>query len=179
MAKRIYQNPEAGKALITAISTGCKTPKLEVKFCNLIKPFYFPNSPKIPRYSVTCMLDPENHIDFLNVIQTIEKNEGVETIIKNDMCKKDKITVTTGLLNLKFQTKDLVPVFIPNEADPTIFDPIDLEDELAKGEMIIVEYDILRYTKKNTLQTEHGISFKPTKIIYFPSDVKKEKNGDS
>jgi hypothetical protein len=29
-------------------------------------------------------------------------------------------------------------------------------------------YDILRYTKKNTMTTEHALSFKPTCIYYYP-----------
>ena len=50
---------------------------------------------------------------------------------------------------------------------------VELEDELARGEKILVVYDILRYTKKNTMKTEHGISFKPSCIYYFPNQEGK------
>ena len=82
--RQVYKNPQIGQPLITVISSGCKTPILEIKFCNLLKAFYYPNSPTIPRYSVTCLVDPAGHKDFLNGVQTIEKNEKVETIIKNE-----------------------------------------------------------------------------------------------
>lgn len=164
-AKQVYKNPQPGQPLITTISSGCKTPLLEVKFCNLVKPFRYPNSPTIPRYSVTCVVDPELHKEFLKGIQTIEKDEKVETIIKNETVKEDNNLVTTGKVLLKFQSKDIIPVYSGNphskNANPQ---PIELEDELARGETIYVIYDILRYTKKNTMKTEHGISFKPSCI---------------
>ena len=49
---------------------------------------------------------------------------------------------------------------------------IDLEDELARGERVIVIYDILRYTKKNTMKTEHGLSFKPSCIYLYAKEGK-------
>jgi hypothetical protein len=119
---------------------------------------------------VTCVVDPELHKEFLKGIQTIEKNENVETIIKNDLAKQDGNRFTTGNLNIKFQTKDSIPVFIrQSDDDKSDGEQIELEDELAKGERIKVIYDILRYTKKNTMKTEHGISFKPTCIYYYPN----------
>jgi len=172
--KQVYKNPKAGTPLITTISSGCKSPLLEIKFCNLVKPFYYPNSPTIPRFSVTCLVNPETHKQFLNGIQTIEKNEGVETIIKNETIKEQDGHVTTGNVLIKFQGKDQIPIYIKHDnAEPEL---IELEDELARKEKIIVVYDILRYTKKNTMKTEHGISFKPTCIYYYPvkSSDKKE-----
>lgn len=170
--KQVYKNPQPGQPLITTISTGCKTPLLEVKFCNLVKPYYYANSPTIPRHSVTCVVDPELHKDFLKAIQTIEKNEKVETIIKNETVKENDEHTTTGKVLIKFQSKDNIPVYLKNKDDigkldlnPPVI--VELEDELAKGEKIIVVYDILRYTKKNTMKTEHGISFKPSCIYYF------------
>ena len=183
-SKQVYKNPQAGQPLITTISTGCKTPLLDVKFCNLVNPYYYANSPTIPRYSITCILDPELelHKEFLKGIQTIEKNEKVDSIIKNDTVKKEKEYVTTGKLLIKFQSKDKIPVhsIIESVVDNTtiIHDPvpIELEDELAKGEQIIVFYDILRYTKKNTMNVEHGLSFKPSSIYYYP---RTNENGKS
>lgn len=169
-ARQVYKNPQPGQPLITTISSGCRTPLLDVKFCNLIKPFYYPNSPTVPRYSVTCVVDPEFHKEFLKGIQTIEKNEKVESIIKNETVKEGDEHLTTGKVLIKFQGKDVIPVYLavknpqPNETPPLM----ELEDELARGEKIMVIYDILRYTKKNTMKTEHGISFKPSCIYYYP-----------
>lgn len=168
--KQTYKNPQAGQPLISNISSGCRTPILEVKFCNLLKAFYYPNSPTVPRYSVTCVVDPEEHPEFLKGIQTIERNEKVDSIIKNETAKENDITVTTGKVLIKFQSKDIIPVYLgdkeysKSDGPPTI----ELEDELAKGERIMIIYDILRYTKKNTMKTEHGLSFKPSCIYYFP-----------
>lgn len=170
-ARQVYKNPQPGQPLITTISSGCKTPILEVKFCNLVKPFYYPNSQNVPRYSVTCQVDPEEHKEFLKGIQTIEKNEKVESIIKNETFKDGNDHKTTGKVLIKFQSKDIIPVYagvrIPKGEQPAI---IELEDELARGERIVVIYDILRYTKKNTMKTEHGISFKPSCIYLLPKE---------
>lgn len=177
-SSQVYKNPQPGTPLISTISSGCKTPLLDIKYCNLVKPFYYPNSPTIPRYSITCVVDPVQHKDFVKGIQTIEKNENVDTIIKNDSIKENDEHVTTGKLNIKFQSKDLVPVYIVNhDMQPS---QITLEDELARGEKVVVIYDILRYTKKNTMKTEHGISFKPSCIYYYPArdQIKDEDGGN-
>jgi len=135
----------------------------------LIKPFYYPNSPTVPRYSVTCLVDPEKDKEFLKGIQTIEKNEQVDSIIKNDTVKENDGLVNTGKVLIKFQGKNLIPVFLGAQSNiKENLRIMELEDELAKGEKIIVIYDILRYTKKNTMKTEHGISFKPSCIYYYP-----------
>jgi len=171
IAKKTYKNPVSGQPLIVTISSGCRTPLFEIKYCNLVKPFYYPNSPSIPRYSITCIVDPIEHSEFLKGIQAIEKNEKVESIIKNETVKENGAYLMTGKLNIKFQGKDVVPVYLgdPQEdpENPTI---LEMEDEIPKGEQVVVIYDILRYTKKNTINCEHGISFKPTAIYYFPSE---------
>ena len=167
---KVYKNPQAGQPLISTISTGCKTPPLEVKFCNLVKPYYYANSPTIPRHSVTCVIDPELHKEFLKGIQTIEKNEKVETIIKNETVKEGDEHLTTGKVLIKFQSKDIIPIYMAGEYPRGEVPRIELEDELAKGERIMVVYDILRYTKKNTMKTEHGISFKPSCIYLFAKE---------
>lgn len=172
MNNRTYKNPTPGQPLITTISSGCKTPLLEIKYCNLLKPFYYPNSPTVPRYSITCLVNPQMHKDFLLGIQTIEKNEKVDTIIKNDYIKEGNEPVTTGNVTVKFQSKDQIPIYIqyPNANSELI----ELEDELAKGEKVVVVYEILRYTKKNTMKTEHGLSFKPSCVYYYPSEHSQE-----
>jgi hypothetical protein len=166
MAKEpsVYKNIKPGIPLITTVSSGCKTPILKIKFCNIVRPFYYPNSPTIPRYSVTCVVDPIEHKDFLKGLQTIERNEKVESIIKNETVKNDKQHVTTGKLTIKFQSKEKIPVYNQSDVDEGL--AMELEDELATGENVIIIYDILRYTKKNTVKTEHGISFKPTAVFF-------------
>ncbi len=164
-AKQVYKNPVAGTPLLTSIGTEFRTPILEIKFSNLLNPYYFKNSPSIPRYSVTCIVDPELHKDFLQSIQTIEKNEKVESILKLEIEKSGEQHVTTGKLTMKFQCKDKIPVFITE--DGLEAESLELEDELGRGEKVMVIYDIMRYTKKNTMKTEHGISFKPTKIFLY------------
>jgi len=165
--RQVYKNPQAGQPLITTISTGCRTPILEIKFCNILRPFYYSNSPTVPRYSVTCIVDPKEHKEFLKGIQTIESNEKVESIIKNDSVKEGNEYLQSGKVLIKFQGKDSIPVYVLDENNKP--HPITLEDELARGEKVIVIYDILRYTKKNTMKVEHGINFKPSCIYYYPS----------
>jgi hypothetical protein len=181
--RQVYKNPKPGVPLISTISSGCKTPLLEIKYCNLVNPFRYPNSPTIPRYSITCVVDPKEHKEFLTGIQSIEKDEKVETILKNDYVKEDGENLTTGKIIIKFQTKDVIPVYVMNKSvkgeTARIHEPeqIELEDELARGEKVLVVYDILRYTKKNTMKTEHGISFKPSCIYYYPSKPLDKKEG--
>lgn len=163
-AKQVYKNPKPGQPLISTISSGCKTPVLEVKFCNLVNPFRYPNSPTVPRYSVTCVVDPEAHKDFLKGIQAIERDEKVDSIIKNETVKEQDEHLTTGKVLLKFQSKDIIPIYMATNPP----EQMELEDELARGERIVVVYDILRYTKKNTMKVEHGLSFKPSCIYYYP-----------
>jgi len=170
--KQVYKNPQPGQPLISTISTACRTPVLEVKFCNLVKPYYYSNSPTIPRHSITCVVDPELHKEFLKGIQTIEKNEKVETIIKNETVKEGDEHLTTGKVLIKFQSKDIIPVYMAGEYEKGEAPRIDLEDELARGERVIVIYDILRYTKKNTMKTEHGLSFKPSCIYLYAKEGK-------
>jgi hypothetical protein len=170
---RVYKNPQPGQPLISVISGGCKTPILEVKFCTLVKPFYYPNSPTIPRYSITCLVDPEEHKEFLHGIQTIEKNEKVDSIIKIDTVKEGGEHLTTGKLLVKFQSKDIIPVYLADTDVEGKKQQMFLEDELAKGEKVCIVFDIMRYTKKNSMKTEHGLSFKPTTIYYCTKEEKK------
>lgn len=164
--RRQYKAPTQGASLMTTLFTGLKTPIVEVKFSNLIKPFYYPNSPNIPRYSVTCALNPEVHEAFIESVARIEKTENVESILKNDSSKEEDGYIQTGKILLKFQSKNKVPTFvIEGDGHP---EEIDLQDELAKGEKIHVMYDVLRFTKKNSLTAQYGLSFKPTAIYFYP-----------
>lgn len=164
--RRQYKAPPEGKSLMSIIVSGCKTPVLDVKFSNLIKPFFYPNSPTIPRFSITCVIDPKTDGEFLSIVQKIEREEKVESVLKDETTKKGEDRVTTGKILLKFQSKNKIPVFvIEGDSQP---EEIDLNDELAAGEKIYLMYDILRYTKRNPSNSLHGISFKPTAIYYFP-----------
>jgi len=175
--KQVYKSPEKKKSLMSVVVSGCKTPVLSVKFCNLVRPFYYPNSPTIPRYSVATVFNPENHKEFFRAIQTIEQNEGVESIIKPDSKKVGEEYEESGNLLIKFQTRNQIPVFaIKNGQKEEEAEEIELQDELARGEMIQVVYEVLRYTKKNTNPQEYGLSFKPLKIFYFP-ELSKNKEG--
>lgn len=165
---KVYKNPTPGTPLITTISTGCQTPVLEVKFCSLVNAYYYPNSPTIPRHSVTCVVDTDKHKEFLKGIQTIEKNEKVDSILKNETAKEEDGPVNTGKILIKFQSKDIIPVYLAPASPDEEPQLMQLEDELGRGERIMVVFDILRYTKKNTMKTEHGISFKPSCIYYYP-----------
>ena len=174
----VYKSAKSGQSLVTVIASSCRTPILSVKYSNLVKPYYYPNSAKVPRYSVTCLANSEEHKEFISDIQSIEKNEKVETVIKNDFTKKDGETVNTGNVCIKFQGKDLIPIFVIENWKQLVLNQslnfaipqeIRLEDELAHGEKIMVVYDILRYTKKNTPQIiEHGLNFKPISIFFYP-----------
>lgn len=165
--KPVYKNQKAGQPLLSVICSGIKTPVLEVKFSTLVKPFYYQNSPSIPRYSITCVVDPKEHAEFLKNIQGIEKNEKVESIIKNDSVKEGDEHLNTGKFLMKFQSKEKIPVYVGGRNIDEKQEQIELEDELARGERIMVVFDILRYTKKNTVNTEHGLSFRPSCVYYF------------
>lgn len=90
---------------MSVIMPGCKTPVLEVKFSNLIKPFFYPNSPNVPRYSITCVIDPIKNKDFLKSLQDIERAEKVDTILKNESENQEIFTPTLGKFWLNFRVK--------------------------------------------------------------------------
>ena len=168
-AKKTYTSPQAGKPLISSVMSGVSTPMLEIKFCNLIKPYYYKNSPSIPRYSITAFLDPIEHKEFIKMVQGIEKSEGVESILKMDTEKDGNEYVQTGKYVIKFNTKDIIPVFVYcPDSDIEKMQPLTLEDELARGEKIVVNFEILRYTKKNSNQNECALSMKPNSVHYYP-----------
>jgi hypothetical protein len=148
MAKqnKVYKNPQAGQPLISVISSGLKSPILEIKFCNILKPFYYPNSPTIARYSITCLVDPEEHKEFLNGLRTIEANEKVASIIKPDAAKEGKQYLTTGKFLVKFQTKENIPIYVQYEDQEP--EQIELEDEIAKGEKVSVIFTSCVIQKK-------------------------------
>lgn len=165
-AKKTYRAPTEGQPLMSVIVSGCKTPVVDVKFSNLTKPFFYPNSPSVPRYSITCVFDPSIHGEFIGHIQTIERHEKVESVLKPETRKEGETAVHTGKILLKFQSKHKIPIYVIEGQNAP--EEIDLQDEFAKGESVYLLYDVLRYTKKNSLKSEHGITFKPTAVYYFP-----------
>lgn len=173
--KKVYKNKKSGTALLTTLINNLESPIMPVKFSSLINPYSYKNSPTVPRYSVTCILCPQKDAKFLETIHTIEKNSGIDTILKNDTVKKNGEYMLTGNVVIKFQSKEFIPVFWAN-ADGT-YSPTTLQDELGAGENVSVIFDILKYTKKNSFDSsEYGMSFKPTKIIFYPGE---EESGDS
>lgn len=173
---KTYRAPEGQSPLITTIVSGLKTPLLETKFSNVITPYYYPNSPRIPRYSITGVFDREKEKEFLEVIQSIERKEKVDSILKCETLKEDGKSVTTTKILVKFQGKDPIPVFQIKEGKKNEnnkntkedFELLTLEDELARGEIIQVEFDVLRYTKRHTMEEiKHALSFKPVNIFLF------------
>jgi hypothetical protein len=170
MTQSVYTTKNAGIPLLQTISSGCRTPILTVKYCNLIKPFYYPNC-KIPRFSITCIIDPRTDQQFLQFIQTIEKNEKIENAIKPDYVKDPQgMPITTGNYIVKFQSKAKIKVLVLD--DKGLAQEMKLEDDFAVGEKVSVIYDVLRYTKRGSV-VEHGLSFKPIEIIYHPSESTK------
>lgn len=170
--KNLVYKPKNGGGSITTISKDCKTPLLRIKFCNLIKAYYYQSSPTIPRYSISCVIDPDKPEEgtFLSTIQSIEKNEGLSTIIKNELVRVGQENVPTKNFVIKFQgSKDKIPVYVVNSDGSAQF--ITLEGDLEAGEKVIVVYDILRYTvKKGGKDPEYGLSFRPTAVFLYPSD---------
>lgn len=172
-SKNVYKTPIAGQPLITTITSGLRSPYLEVKFCNIINAYYYPNSPKTARYSITCVIDTEKDKEFLKILQNIEKNEKVDSIIKPDTVKESDGYKTSGNMLIKFQTKDNIPVYLLDKDSQSLEEAtlLGLDDELARGERVSIVFDILRYTKKNTANTQHGISFKPSCVYLLPKEA--------
>ena len=170
MNQPTYVTKSAGLPLLQTISSSCRTPVLTVKYCNLIKPFYYPNC-KVPRYSITCIVDGRMDQQFIQFIQTIESNENIENAMKVDYRKDSSGTpVTSGNYIIKFQSREKIPVKILENSG--CVQDMKLEDDFVPGEKVSVLYDVLRYTKRgNTV--EHGLSFKPTGIFYHPSESSK------
>jgi hypothetical protein len=174
-AKKVYKSKKDGTSLLSTLINDLESPKMTVKFCSLVTPYQYKNSPSVPRYSITCILCPEKDAAFLEMLHTIEKNNGVETILKNDTIKKNGDYILTGKVVIKFQSKNFIPVFWANPDDT--YSPTTLHDEIDAGEEVSVIFDILKYTKRNALDSsEYGMSFMPTKIIFYP---KEEDFGDS
>lgn len=160
------------QAVTSSVLTGAKTPKLKVKFCNICNPFYYNNSPAIPRYSITCILDPKLDKAFIDVIKKIESEENSTSVLKEELVrgKNENETMKSGRYLVKFQGKDKVPVYLNKSNGTTI--EYRIENELDMDSSVIVLYDVIRYVKKDT--QEKGLNFKPKAVYIFEEEQKEE-----
>lgn len=168
--KNLVYKPKGAINNVNTISKDCRTPILPIKFCTLVKPFYYATSPNVPRYSLSCVVDPKKDVEavFLSGIESIEKNEHIPSILKKEMVKTGSENVLSGKMLIKFQSKEKIPVYVVGNDGSA--QEITLEGEFESGENVMVVYDILRYTiKKANKPAENGISFRPTAIYLYPS----------
>ncbi len=168
--KNLVYKPKSAPGNVNTISKDCRSPILSVKFCTLVKPFYYSSSPTIARYSICCVIDPkkDEQAEFLNGITCIEKSEHIPSILKPEMVKYGSENVLTDKMLIKFQSKEPIPIYVVDSTGSA--QKITLEGEFEAGENVMVVYDILRYTvKKPNKPAENGISFKPKAIYLYPS----------
>ncbi len=158
-----YRSTQGNTPLISTVISGLKSPVLKIKFSNVVTPYYYPNSPRVPRYSITGVFDRDEEKEFLETIQKIEQRESVDSIMKCETENIDgKKCINAKKILIKFQAKDPIPVFQSVESKIEV---IELEDELSRGESVQVEFDVLRYTKRHTAEEKkHALSFKPSKV---------------
>lgn len=166
----VYQRPVAGQAVTSILYKDAKTPKLKVKFSNVVNPFNYPNSPTVPRWSITCLLDPELDVEFISKIEKLEAKESIQgsQTLKDDVFKdREGQIVKSGKYIMKFQTRDKIPVIVMKPGFPQI--PAELKQEIAFGDSVILIFDIVRYTKKGvSIDMNKGVSYQPKMIYLYP-----------
>lgn len=167
--QREYNKPVAGRSLTNTIVNGFKTPKIKVRFSNVVHPFFYANAPEMPRYSLTCVLDAEENKKFIEQVLEIERREGTPTQFKNELKKQeDGSHIETGNHLLKFQLRENVPVMkIVGNRQP---EPVKMTDEFPSGAVVEVVFDITRYVNKMT--NKPGITCKGTTIYWHMDEVK-------
>src|SRR5271169_1935044 len=94
------QNPDlksceravAGDPVTSILYRSQSTPALKVKYSNIVTPFYYPNSPNIARWSVTCLVDVDENADFMEQIEQLEKKENIKNsqTFKEDTYKDEE-----------------------------------------------------------------------------------------
>lgn len=150
------------QSLTKVLLKNYSSPVLKVKYCSLAKPFFYPSSPNIPRYSVTCILDPVKDKEFLKVIREIEEKDKIDNSLKDDT-QKDRETgevSTTGRYLIKFSGKEKIPVsYVKNDK---ALSPDMLVEELKYGTECSVIFDVVQFTKKDT--KEKGLSFQASMV---------------
>lgn len=166
----VYQRPVAGQPVTSILYKDAKTPKLKVKFSNVVTPFHYPNSPSVPRWSITCLLDPEKDHEFISKIEKLEEKENIQGshTLKDDVfTDRDGQVVKSGKYLMKFQTRDKIPVIVVKAGFPQI--PAELKEEIAFGDSVIIVLDIVRYTKRGvSSDMNKGISYQPKMIYLYP-----------
>lgn len=172
----VYERPKAGEAVTSVLHKDAKTPKLKVKFSNVFSAFHYPNSPSIPRWSVTCVLDPETDNEFIEKIEKLENKEGIQAsqTLKDDVVKDSQgQVVKSGKYLVKFQTRDKIPVIVCKPGFPSV--PVEIKQELAYGDHVVIVFDIVRYTKRGVSQDKSkGISYQPKMIYLYPYENENE-----
>lgn len=161
---KIYQKPIAGQPVTVPVITKAKTPVVKVRWCNIVKPFEYSGvKPQIPRFSITCLFDPNVPADeeFITKLRLMEHNEGTDTVLKDDIVKNElQEPVKSGLHWLKFQTKEKIIII-----DGQTKREIDLTEEIPYGSDVIVTFDVVRYSQRLlNAPPKKGLNFKP-KIV--------------
>lgn len=172
----VFDRPTAGQPVTQILAKEAKSPRVKVKFANVLTPFFYPNSPQVPRHSVTCIFDPDMHKEFIQKVHALEAKEKVENnqTFKPDTVKEEASgqIVTSGKLMMKFQTRDKIPVIVCKDGFPQT--PAELRQELIAGDEVIVVFDVVRYTKRvQPGQSAAGISYQPKLIYLYPCEQKQ------
>lgn len=166
----IYQRPVAGQAVTSIIFQNAKTPRVKVKFSNVVNPFRYPNSPTIDRWSITTIFHPDKHFEFIGQIEKLEAKEDIKDsqTLKDDVIKdREGQIVKSGNFIMKFQTRDKIPVIVMKPGFPQV--PAELKQEIAFGDEVIILFDVLRYTKKGLASDANkGVSYQPKMIYLYP-----------
>lgn len=162
-----YKRPVAGQPVNHALHKDIRTPRFKIKFSNIYKPFFYDSTPMVPRYSVTCVIDPDHHTDFIERLIALETREGVSeaNTLKDEVYKNvEGAMVNTGKHLMKFQAKDKPTIVFPGSNGAT------LTRELVEGDEVIVMFDIVRYNKKNPNgASTKGLSYQPKTIYIYPT----------
>ena len=160
------------EAVANTVIKNYQSPVMKIKFSNLANPFYYPTTPNIPRYSITCVLDPDKHREFLKMIRQIEEKDNIVSTIK-DETSKDRQSGdihTTGKYLIKFNGKDKIPVsFVRGDK---ALPPDSVFEEPKYGTECSVIFDIVRYNKKGT--NDKGLSFQPSLVYIHETQQAKE-----
>lgn len=169
------QKEETSNKITEKVKVGLLTPKIKIKFSSVITPFFYPNAPQVPRFSVTCIVDisDKEQAEFLKMIQDVEKEFGIiETVFKSDVGNDEEgDVVKTGNATIKFQTRVPISVSVPNGEDWEI---ADLENEIAPGSIVSIQYDIVKYRKRGYSGSGNGLSFQPKRVFLYSQPEVKE-----
>ncbi len=149
---------------VHAIEKSLKTPVVPVKYCYLVKPFFYPGS-HVPRYSITLLFDKSNKQQkaFLEKMEEMAKSNDVETL---------GYLTDAGLILLKFQTKEKIKTYIIEHGKKTPKE-VELEHDLPEGFKASVTFELNTYFNKKT--QKKGFNFCPKKVV-FHLDEQDQQN---